>query len=208
MWSSETYLYWSLAPAWHRAPKILVTFKIIGATFVLAKATLGGLLDGAGYKKDPAMRRFGTFNSTTPALFSREGRGAGSGVSNWSYLHDEATIKIIIVGGSKASRLVNTSKWGMEHPNSKGTESPALGALLDFIFECLYWAVHLCPFSYPLLYSKLINTSECFPGVLWAVVTNYQTRSEIWEPWFLAGWPEVPVMTWDFSMASKVLLSM
>lgn len=60
----------------------------------------------AGYQKDKIIR---SLEFSVPASFFREGRGVENGVNDVSCLHDEASIKVSIVGGWGASGLRNTS---------------------------------------------------------------------------------------------------
>ena len=77
------------------------------------------------------------------------------------------------------------------HPNSRGTETPVLGMLLNLACVSFHLAVHLYPLSYP--------------WVLWAIFVNYWTwgggRGTLIFFFFLSA----PLGLWDLSSLTRDL---
>ena len=91
--------------------------KTTRSIFCSSKVALTGHLEGVCSPQRPSHdQKLGIFNTTPicfsylleppPSSLSRDEKGAGNGVNNWSCLYDEGSIKIPIVWGSESFRLL------------------------------------------------------------------------------------------------------
>lgn len=92
-------------------------------------------------------------------VFSREGRGTGIWVSNWSYLQGESSITTSKIWGSESFQVehiyLSGGRWT---PATWEQKLPCSGPFFTYLFTWLF----ICPL-YCILYDTSVNISNCFP---------------------------------------------
>lgn len=134
-------------------------------------------------------------------------RGAGNGLNINSCLFDEASIKVSLLWGSEASRLVNSCPGKAVHPNPTWTKGPELGTLPDLILRSSSSTCSSVFLSRHLLYNKLVHFSVSLNSVscssrwlnprrgLWEtlvysqLVRNMGGNRNLWEVSWVGGQP-------------------
>ena len=150
-------IYWSLPPV--TVTELLNPCNFLGVRNVFCSHEAksgwapGCLLDEEGWpQKRQAMIRSLEFSAPHPTLHSLE-EGEGPEIE---LITDPVSHKIILKPQQRGiwgtSRLVNASaSQRVTHPNSMGTEAPALGTFPDLTLCISSPALHLFPSSYPLI---------------------------------------------------------
>ena len=107
MWDNGKYILVSVPSSWNPC-----NFLGDRSVFCSNEVTLGRLLDeGWSPERSSHNQRLGVFSPTPPS--SREERGAGNGVNDWSCLHEEVSINILKVWGLESFQVGDhTEVWG------------------------------------------------------------------------------------------------
>lgn len=145
---------------------------------------------------------FQAYAETSPN--SKKRRGAGNWINDWSYLCDEASIKIPKVWGSESFWVGECfciiRGWHTLAP--WGQKLLHLGPFWTSSYVLLHSAVH--SYSYYILYNQLRNVNSISLSSVRYSSRLSSPKRRSWKPRFIRGWSEVQVTTWYLQLVTEV----